>query len=91
MSIQHPEPPADVWQFPCRLDLKVVCHNDSDAVSRIVAAIQSQIAGDYSPRSRLSREGHYISVTVGVSFADKPQLLAVYAALKALPGVKMVL
>lgn len=44
-----------------------------------------------SLESAPSRKGNYLSVRVAAVVEDKDEVFAVYAALKAVPGVKMVL
>lgn len=81
----------DPWVFPCRLDLKVLGDSRDDFADEVVTAIQAVLPGDYSHRSTPSAGGKYLSVTVAVGFADKSQVEAVYAALRAVTGVRIIL
>lgn len=80
-----------VWQFPCRLQLKIVGDARPGFADELVAVFARQIPGDYSYRETPSSAGKYVSVTVPVSLQNKAEVEALYAALKAVAGVKMVL
>lgn len=81
----------DPWVFPCRLELKVVGDARADFADAVVAAIHGVLPSDYSHRSTPSSGGKYLSITVAVHFNDKAEVEAVYAALRAVSGVRIVL
>ncbi|NQD36638.1 DUF493 family protein [Permianibacter sp. IMCC34836] len=81
----------DPWVFPCRLDLKVVGDARGDFADDVVAAIHAILPGDYHHRSTPSAGGKYQSVTVAVHFTAKAEVEAVYAALRQVTGVRIVL
>ena len=81
----------DPWVFPCRLDLKVLGDTRADFADDVIAAIHAILPGDYSHRSTPSAGGKYQSITVAVHFADKAQVESVYAALRAVTGVRIIL
>ena len=81
----------DPWVFPCRLDLKVLGDTRDDFADDVIAAIHAVHPGDYSHRMTPSAGGKYLSVTVAVHFAEKAQVESVYASLRAVRGVRIVL
>lgn len=81
----------DPWVFPCRLDLKVLGDSRDDFADDVIAAIHAVHPGDYSHRSTPSAGGKYLSVTVAVHFAEKAQVESVYASLRAVRGVRIIL
>ncbi len=82
---------ADVWQFPCSLQLKVVGDKRPAFADDVISAIARVLPGDYSARETPSSAGRYVSVTVTVHFINYEQVQAVYQQLRDVSGVKLVL
>ena len=80
-----------VWQFPCRVELKVVGDARADFAANLIAEFQRLIPGDYTYRSTPSSGGKYVSITVPVILQNAQQVQQLYAALRDVAGVKMVL
>lgn len=76
--------------FPCCYMFKVIGYNADGFLDSVQEAAQG-VLGPLNPkkdlRSRPSREGRYLSVTIETGVHDAQQVLAVYAALKGLEGV----
>lgn len=79
--------PADAspLKFPCRFPIKAMGRADGD-----LPALVSDIVGRHDPalrpeavRSRPSRAGNYVSVTVTVEATSRAQLDAIYRELSA--------
>jgi putative lipoic acid-binding regulatory protein len=85
----------DPWVFPCQLDLKVLGETRADFADDVITAIHAVhpdgLVNKGSHRTTPSAGGKYLSVTVAVQFADKGQVEAVYAALRVVTGVRIIL
>lgn len=83
----------EIWEFPCRHDIKVFGlshHPLTDVVSAVVKA-QALSFDPASIRSKSSSGGKYLCVTIGVEFQTKEQVDALYQALHACPEVTQTL
>ena len=82
----------DLMQFPAVTLMRVV-GEPTEAVRTTALAIAS--AGSLRPAalvgSRPSAHGHYVALHIEVEVRDAEALRALYAALKAVPGVRIVL
>ena len=85
----------DPWVFPCRLDLKVLGDTRDDFADDVIAAIHAVHPGGLvnknAHRSTPSAGGKYLSVTVAVHFVEKAQVESVYASLRTVRGVRIIL
>jgi len=94
---EQAKPPEqnDPWLFPCRLDLKVIGETRDGFAADVMAAIRdvlpSGLAGNYAQHSASSSGGKYLSITVAVQFATKAEVELVYAALRKVRGLRLVL
>lgn len=83
----------DLWEFPHRMQLKVMGASDSP-LEQAVAAILDRYLDDFSADNDISitpsSKGNYISVTASVVMRDKEQVSAIYAALNGCEHVKVV-
>ena len=80
-------------EFPCRFTVKVMGRNEEEFVTHVL-----HLVGPHFPelrnndvRTRLSRGGKYIAVTITITAASKPQLDAIYYALTDSDRVLMAL
>jgi len=87
MSEQQP----DVWEFPCLIALKVIGDEREDFELDVVTAVQSVIPGDYRTKSMPSTNGRFVSITVPVHVHTREQVQALFAAARAVAGVRIVL
>lgn len=83
MTDTHADQDETLLRFPCRFPIKAMGRAESG-----VEAIVTQIIERHAPdtgkealRSRLSRNGNWISVTVEIEARSKPQLDAIYREL----------
>jgi uncharacterized protein len=80
-------------EFPCDFPIKVMGRSETDFVAEVVAVV----AGHAGPlpaervRTRPSREGNFVSVTLTVRVESQAQLDGIYTALSAHERVLMVL
>lgn len=90
MSEQHN--PEDLLEFPCHYQFKAVGVAGDEFKDGVVAAISelATVAAD-AVRSRPSGKGKYQSVSVMVTLQNFEQLKNIYAGLKQIPGLKMLL
>lgn len=80
-------------EFPCRFPVKVMGVNSPDFEAEIVMIGRKHIPdlGEGAVRSRPSKAGKYLSVTITFTATSKPQIDNLYLALNAHPDVKFVL
>ena len=81
----------ELLDFPCLFPFKVLGVADDALVEQVVAVLQQHAPGDYSPTTRPSAKGNYVSVTVTVTATSKDHLETMYVALGKLELVRMVL
>jgi len=86
-----PEPPRIL--FPCHYTLRIVGDAVEDFQQQVVAAVteHAELAPDTGVRSRPSRNGRFLSVTLTILATGEPQLKSIHAALQATGHVHMVL
>ncbi len=79
--------------FPCKFPVKVMGLNSDNFEHDIVMIARRHIPdlGEGTIKSRPSRNGRYLSVTVTFTATSREQLDNLYLAINAHPGVKMVL
>jgi uncharacterized protein len=81
----------ELMEFPCAFPFKVVGDACDDLADRVVAVVQKHAPGDYSPTSKVSSKGSYLSITIRVTVVSKEQIETLYTELAAIEGVKRVL
>lgn len=90
--MSDPNPPSQLT-FPVSFALKVMGHNRDDFEAFVLELVKQHIAiiDVESLRSRPSRDGKYLSVSVTILAENREQLDALYRALSAHERVVMVL
>jgi hypothetical protein len=80
-------------QFPCDFPIKIMGQNHLDFESQVLSLIRRHVPalGEGSIRSRTSRGGKYLSLTVTVRAVSRVQLDAIYRDLTACDAVLVVL
>jgi len=80
-------------EFPCDFDIKVMGENSKEFEARVVAVITLHIAPDalLSTRSRPSRNGRYLSITVTIRAESRLQVDSIYQDLHQTKSVVMAL
>ncbi len=81
----------ELLEFPCQFPFKVLGVAHPELADQVVAVLQQHAPGDYSPTTRPSAKGNYVSVTVTVTVTSKDHLESMYVALGKLELVRMVL
>lgn len=86
-------PAAPVIEFPCRYPVKVMGHTSASFHREIVEVFRRHASGvtDEDVSVRESAKGNYLAVTVTIEATGETQLTALFADLKAVDGVKLVL
>lgn len=84
--------PQDLIDFPCHYQFKAVGKAGNEFKQGIVAAVKKyvEISAD-SVKSRPSGKGTYQSVSVLVTLYNYQQLTDIYAEMKKVAGLKMLL
>ena len=84
--------PQDLMEFPCLYTFKAVGVSGDEFAEGILAAAREhcEVASD-AVHIRPSGKGSYQSVSVFVRLENYRQLTAIYAAMKEVPGLKMLL
>ncbi len=87
------EPAAPVIEFPCQYPVKVMGHATESFHLEIVDVFRRHAPGvtDEDVSVRESAQGNYLAVTVTIEATGTTQLTALFADLKAVDGVKLVL
>ena len=82
-----------VMEFPCEFPIKVMGHARDDFEALVATLVRQHVPdlGEGAIRSRPSKEGKYIAVTVTVTATSREQLDAIYYALTACEHVLMAL
>ena len=57
----------ELLEFPCQFPFKVLGIAHPELADQVVAVLQQHAPGDYSPKSRPSAKGNYLSITVTVT------------------------
>ncbi|NWF36030.1 DUF493 domain-containing protein [Mariprofundus sp. KV] len=80
-------------EFPCRFPIKVMGDNSADFENEIVMIVRKHVTqlGEAAVRSKPSKTGKYLSVTVTFTAESKAQLDNLYREINSHPQVKMVL
>ena len=83
----------ELLEFPTPFEFKAVGPNGASFVAAVGAAARSALGPDRAleQRTRPSRHGTYVSVTLTAIVVNADELQAVYAGLRAVPGVITVL
>lgn len=84
--------PEDLMDFPCHYQFKAIGQGGEDFCRAIVSAIAVHAAVPTDAvRSQPSRQGTYQSISVVLTIYSAAQLTDIYAELKKVPGLKMLL
>jgi len=89
----HNQNDDSLFKFPCEFPIKAIGRKIDD-LDAIVFSIVRQHAPNLSEaaiRSRLSKQGNYISLTVTIMATSRKQLDAIYQDLTACEHIMMVL
>jgi putative lipoic acid-binding regulatory protein len=88
-----PEPLQDPWQFPTRFPIKAMGLATEDIKGILVGILQAHDAAPHPDDLvwRQSEGGKYVSVTATIRATSKPQLEAIYLAMKAEPRIRYAL
>ena len=80
-------------EFPCQFPIKVMGNNSANFENEIVMIVRRHIPqlGEAAVRSRPSKTGKYLSVTITFSAQSKAQIDEIYRAVHAHPEVRMML
>ncbi len=79
----------ELFGFPCAFPIKAVGANTSGFEALVVEIVRRHVPdlGEGAVRTRASREGRWLSVTVTVTARSRAQLDAIYRDLSGHPAV----
>lgn len=82
-----------VHSFPCEFLIKVIGATENDFIGRVVAAvISAEVAEtDVNYTSRETAGGRHTSVSITVIAQSSDHVMAIYAAIRTVDGVVMVM
>ena len=90
--MSEPVNPEDLLEFPCHYTFKAVGISDVSFSAEISAAVGSHAEVHQDAiHVRPSGKGNYQSVSIMVRLENYQQLTDIYAAMKKVPGLKMLL
>jgi len=80
-------------EFPCQFAIKAMGKNTADFDAIVVEIVRQHVAdiNEGAVKSRPSKNGNYLSVTVTIEASSKKQLDAIYQGLTDSPEVLMAL
>ncbi|NVK22140.1 MAG: DUF493 family protein [Kangiellaceae bacterium] len=81
----------ELWQFPCEICFKVMAIHREGVDMEIAEVVCRHAPNDYSPTSKFSRDGKYVSLSFMVMVETKEQVDALYKDVFTVEGVKMTL
>jgi putative lipoic acid-binding regulatory protein len=92
-SIPHDELLGAHHQFPGTYQIKAIGSNDDDFAGRVVAAALSELSGpsELEHSIRQTQGGRHMAVTLQLNVQSAEQVLAIYAALKQVEGLALLL
>lgn len=90
--MSEPTKPEDLMDFPCHYQFKAIGEGGEVFCRAVVEAITTHApVPAEAVRSQPSRHGTYQSVSVVLTVYSSSQLTAIYAELKKIAGLKMLL
>ena len=93
-SMSNPEHPEEtLLEFPCPFSLKAMGREGDDFDAHVAALVRKHVPdlGEGSVRTRPSKKGNFVSVTVTITATSKQQLDNIYLDLTADERVIMAL
>ncbi len=88
-ELEHESP----FEFPCQFPIKAMGKNIPDLDAVIVEIVRRHVVDlpEGAVKTRLSKGGNFISITVEIEAQSKAQLDAIYTDLNACPNIVMTL
>jgi putative lipoic acid-binding regulatory protein len=79
--------------FPCVYVFKVIGQVDNGFAARVVAAVRHELAHAVDPpfKTRMTRDGRHVAVTLEPTVETAEQVIAVYRRMRSLTGLVMLL
>jgi len=89
----HNQNDDSLFKFPCEFPIKAIGRkiDDLDAIVFSIVHRHVQSLSEAAIRSRLSKQGNYISLTITIMATSRQQLDAIYQDLTACEYIMMVL
>lgn len=81
----------ELLEFPSTFSFKVMGIAEPQMILDVLAVIQKQAPGDYSPKVKPSSKGTYQSLTIPVTVTSKEHIEAIYSELNNLELVRCIL
>lgn len=85
--------PFDALDYPCRFEIKAMGRDDNRFSALVQGIVTRHIQQEdlLNSKSRSSKGGKYVSITVIIRASNKEQIRAIYADLSGCPEVLMTL
>lgn len=92
-SIPPEELLQSVHQFPGTYQIKAIGASENDFEGRVLAAAVEELAtpGELDHSVRLTRGGRHMAVTLDITVQTPAQILAIYARLRQVEGLALLL
>lgn len=90
-------PPADLLEsvhaFPGTYQLKVIGAREGDFIGRVLAVVVAELAAasDVDHSLRETPDGRHVAVTLDVTVQNAEQVRAIYARIREIEGLKLLL
>ena len=80
-------------QFPGRFLFKAIGRNEDEFAARVVAVVREALSHDFDPPYELRHTtgGRHVAITVEPWIESSEQVLAVFARIRELPGLVMLM
>ena len=80
-------------QFPGKFVFKAIGRSDGEFAARVVAAVREALSHDFDPPHELRHTpgGRHVAVTVEPWIESSEQVLAIFARIRELPGLVMLM
>jgi uncharacterized protein len=79
--------------FPCVFVFKVIGRVENGFAARVVAAVRDELTHAVDPpfKTRMTRDGRHVAVTLEPTVETAQQVIAVYRRMRSLTGLVMLL
>lgn len=93
ISLMTEQAYESAFEFPCQFPIKAMGKNIPNLVAIIAMLVRRHVENlsERAFKTRLSKNGHFICITVEIEAQSKVQLDAIYTDLNACPHITMTL
>ncbi len=84
-------PDAAVVDYPAEFHLRIICDSSENVVTLIKTVAEGYTVTQRLAASKCSVSGKYHSYGISIIFSSRSEMIGFDSAIKALPGVRMLL